>query len=112
MCFHCSLQVYRLCGLIIVIGAMAVIAESSLGMTKLAGRCRGRQVAQNYIVPVSLARNNDIVWDQPLGLCSESVPMGKTLTYGLRFALRNAFTTQPCGLTRIVYHCYSCSSQL
>ena len=73
MCFHCSLQVYRLCGLIIVIGAMAVIAESSLGMTKLAGRCRGRQVAQNYIVPVSLARNNDIVWGQAWGLCSESV---------------------------------------
>ena len=57
--------------------------------------CRGSHVAQNSIVPVRLARNKDIVWDQALGLCSESVPTGKHSAYSLRFALRSTFTIQP-----------------
>ena len=39
--------------------------------------CQGRHVTQNFIIPVCLARNSDIVWGQALGLCSQSVPTGK-----------------------------------
>ena len=65
-----------------------------------------RHVAQSSIVPVRHAKEQWHCVGQAAGLCSESVPTGKPSAYGLRFALRNTFTAQPCGLTHTMHQAY------